>query len=127
MCSSLSAFFASNGLFKKGWDFRGVVNQLCEKPAVNCQRRKAVKHYDRNFTMGNATIGPLVVWEDEEVVDVLYRVRESHNLTLHDQVVKFNEICKKPEVVCERARAVVFHKTDITKLDYEKFVRVHEV
>ena len=115
------AFFASNRLFKKGLDFGGVVSQICTRPNVDCRRQKAVKHYDHNFTMGSIDMGQVVIWQDEEVIDVLYNLRKSYNLTLEDQTMKFNEICKKPDVVCERTRAVVFHKTDITKLDYEKF------
>lgn len=115
------SFFAANGLFKKGWDFHGVVKQICAKPNVDCRRLKAVKHFDRNFTMGDIEMGQLVVWEDEEVVDVLYNLRKSYNLTAEDQRIKFNEICKEPEVGCERTRAVVFQKTEITMLDYQKF------
>ncbi|KAL7525703.1 hypothetical protein ACHAXR_005428 [Thalassiosira sp. AJA248-18] len=114
-------FFASNGLFKKGWDFHGVVSQLCVKPNVDCRRLKAVKHFDQNFTMGGIDLGQLVIWQDEEVIDALYNLRKSYNLTAEDQKMKFNEICKKADVVCERTRAVVFQKTGITKLDYEKF------
>jgi hypothetical protein len=114
-------FFASNGLFAKGWDMKSVVNQVCNQPNVDCRRLKAVKHFDSNFTMGGIETGQLVIWEDEEVVDVLYGIRTHHNLTAVDQIVEFNAICKKPEVECQRNRAVVFQKTEITKLDYEKF------
>ena len=114
-------FFASNGLFKKGWDMRSVVKQICMQSNVDCRRLKAVKHFDSNFTMGGIDLGQLVIWEDEEVVDVLYGLRTRHNLTKVDQIVEFNNICKKPEVECQRNRAIVFQKTEITKLDYEKF------
>lgn len=115
------AFFASNGLFKKGWDFMGVVTQICVKPTVDCRRLKAVKHFDRNFTMGGIEMGHLVIWEDEEVVDVLYGLRKKYNLTTADQIDGFNAICKKQEVYCQRTKAIVFQKTDISKLDYLKF------
>lgn len=114
-------FFASNGLFAKGWDMKSVVNQVCNQPNVDCRRLKAVKHFDSNFTMGGIETGQLVIWEDEEVVDVLYGIRTHHNLTAFDQIVELNAICKKPEVECQRNRAIVFQKTEITKLDYEKF------
>jgi len=113
-------FFASNGLFSKGWDFHGFVRQICDKPDVDCRRHKAVKYYDNDFAMGNVTMGNLVIWEDQEVVDVLFNLRRHYNLTLEDQVDKQNEICKKPEVHCERLLAVVHRKTDITTLDYQK-------
>ena len=118
---ALYGFFAANGLFKKKWDFYGVFQQICVMKNVECKRQKAVKHFDGNFTMGGVAVGQLVVWEDQEVVDVLYSIRQHHNLTEEHQMTSFIEICKKPEVLCERTRAVVFKKTEITKLDYEKF------
>lgn len=113
-------FFASNGLFSKGWDFHGFVRQICDKPDVDCRRHTAIKYYDDHFAMGNVTMGKLVIWEDQEVVDVLFNLRRHYNLTLEDQINKQNEICKKPEVHCRRLRAVVHRKTDITALDYQK-------
>lgn len=110
------AFFAANGLFKKGWDFLGVVKQICAMSNVDCRRQKAVKYFDHNFTMAGENMGQLVIWEDEEVVDTLYNLRQSYNLTKEDQIVEFNKICKNPEVVCERTKAVVFRKSEITKL-----------
>ena len=98
-----------------------MAKQICAKPDVDCRRLKAVKYFHQNFTMGGHSIGQLVVWEDEEIVDVLYDLRQRHNLTSEDQEIKFNEICRVPEVVCARTRAVVFRKADITKLDYVKF------
>ena len=115
------AFFASNGLFKKNWDFNGIVNQICAKPSVNCRRKKAVKYFDNNFRMGGKELGRLVIWEDQEVVDVLYNIRMHHNLTALDQRMSFHDICKRPEVPCNRYKAIVYRKTEITKLDYEKF------
>ena len=115
------AFFATNGLFKKNWDFHGMVKQICARPSVKCNREKAVKYFDNNFSMGNEVLGKLVIWEDEEVVDVLYNIRKHYNMTVHDQRVSFNEICKRPEVPCNRMKAIVYKKTAITKLDYEKF------
>lgn len=115
------AFFATNGLFKKKWDFRGIVQQICAKPSVDCNREKAVKYFDNNFHMGNKQLGKLVIWEDEEVVDVLYNIRMRYNMTAHDQRMSLNEICKKPEVPCNRVKAIVYRKTQITKLDYERY------
>lgn len=115
------AFFARNGLFKKNWDFRGMVKQICAKQSVNCKREKAVKYLDNNFSMGNRTLGRLVIWEDEEVVDVLYNIRMHYNLTALDQRMSFDDICKRPEVPCNRFKAITYRKTQITKLDYEKF------
>lgn len=115
------AFFASNGLFKKGWDFLGMVKQICVKPTVDCRRLKALKYFDKNFTMGGIGMGQLAIWENEEVVDVLYILRQQYNLTVADQIEGFNAICKKPAVHCQRTRAVVFQKMEISKLDYVKF------
>jgi len=115
------AFFATNGLFKKKWDFHGMVQQICAKPSVDCKREKAVKYFDNNFSMGNKELGRLVIWEDEEVVDVLYNIRMHHNMTAQDQRISFNDICKRPEVPCNRFKAIAYRKTQITKLDYEKF------
>ena len=105
-------FFASNSLFKKGWQFHGIVTQICAKPNVDCRRHKAVKYFQPQFTMGGVEMGKVVIWEDEEVVDVLYHLRQMNNVTLDDQIAKFNEICKDPEVACERNRAVIFRKTE---------------
>jgi hypothetical protein len=35
--------------------------------------------------------------------------------------MSFNDICRRPEVPCNRFRAIVYRKTQITKFDYEKF------
>jgi len=107
----IHSFFASNKLFKKGWDFQGLASQICAKPNVDCRRLRAVKHFDANFTMGDVNMGQLVIWQDEEVVDVLYNLRQSYNLTLEDQIASHNEICAKEDVNCDRTRAVIFQKT----------------
>eukprot|EP00985_Skeletonema_marinoi_P012199 scaffold5845_cov142-Skeletonema_marinoi.AAC.4 len=101
--------------------FRGMVKQICAKPSVDCKREKAVKYFDNNFSIGYKTLGKLVIWEDEEVVDVLYNIRMHYNMTAFDQRVSFDDICKCPEVPCNRFKAIVYKKTQITKLDYEKF------
>jgi hypothetical protein len=44
-----------------------------------------------------------------------------HNMTAHDQRMSFNDICKRPEIPCNRFKAIVYRKTQKTKLDYEKF------
>lgn len=118
---ALFGFFSANGLFQKNWDFHGVLHQICAMDMVNCKRNKALKHYDGNFTMGKVSVGPLVIWEDQEVIDVLYSIRQDYNLTEEHQMTSFIEICKKPEVPCDRSKAKIFEKTEITKLDYEKF------
>lgn len=107
----IHSFFASNGLFKKGWDFHSLASQICAKPNVDCRRLRAVKHFDSNFTMGDVNMGQLVIWQDEEVVDVLYNLRQNYNLTLDDQIVSHNEICANEDVNCDRTRAVIFQKT----------------
>jgi hypothetical protein len=114
-------FFAVNGLFKKKWDFEGVMDQMCQKPNVPCRRRNPLKHFDRNFTMGGIHMGQLEIWGHEEVVDVLYNIRRHYNLTLADQLASFSDICHRDEVYCERTKAIIFKKTGITKLDCEKF------
>eukprot|EP00804_Cyclotella_cryptica_P019004 CCRYP_006482-RA/>CCRYP_006482-RA protein AED:0.06 eAED:0.03 QI:0/0/0/1/1/1/5/0/940 len=111
----------ANGLFKKKWDFDGLVNQICEKPNVECRRRVPLKYFDRNFTMGGIPIGQLEIWGNQEVVDVLYNIRRHYNLTVDEQRASFSDICHRDTVYCERTQAVVFKKTGITKLDYEKF------
>ena len=91
------------------------------RSSVDCKREKAVKYVDDNFSMGNKELGRLVIWEDEEVVDVLYNIRMHYNMTARDQRMSFNDICKRPEVPCNRFKAIVYRKSQITKLDYEKF------
>jgi len=59
------AFFASNNLFKKGWDFKGVVKQISVKPTVDCRKLKAMNHFDRNFIMVGIGMVQLLIWEDE--------------------------------------------------------------
>lgn len=66
-------------------------------------------------------MGQIEIWGDQEVVDVLYTLRRQYNLTEADQVEKFSEICHKSEVYCERTKAIVYRKSEITKLDFEKF------
>ena len=58
-------------------------------------------------------VGPLVIWETEEVIDKLYEIRQKFNLTLSNQMTKFTEICKQEEVFCGRSRAVVYAINDI--------------
>lgn len=114
-------FFAWNGLFKKGWDFDGIVSQICQKPNVPCRRRAPLKYFNKNFTMGGIDMGQLEIWGDQEVVDVLYSLRQHYNLTEADQMTSFGDICHSGKVYCERSKAIVYRKTDITKLDFEKF------
>ena len=118
---SMYKCFAKNGLFKKKWNFDGIISQICDKPAVTCRRQVPLKYLDRNFTMGGIDMGQLEIWGDQEVVDVLYSLRQHYNLTEADQIQKFSEICHSDEVYCERTKAVVYRKSEITKLDFEKF------
>ena len=119
--ASMYKFFSKNGLFKKKWDFDGIVSQICAKPNVPCKRRVPLKYLDRNFTMGGINMGQLEIWGQQEVVDVLYNLRQAYNLTEIDQIESFSAICHSGEVYCERTKAVVYRKTEITKLDFEKF------
>jgi hypothetical protein len=114
-------FFAKNGLFKKKWDFDGIMSQICAKPNVPCRRQVPLKYLDRNFTMGGIEMGQVEIWGQQEVVDVLYGLRQQYNLTEADQVEKFSEICHNDAVYCERTKAIVYRKSEITKLDFEKF------
>ena len=66
-------------------------------------------------------MGQLEIWGDQEVVDVLYSLRQHYNLTEADQMTSFGDICHSGKVYCERSKAIVYRKTDITKLDFEKF------
>ena len=63
-------------------------------------------------------IGHIVVWEHEEVIDVIYRKRLEHGLTTSQQMSLFNEICQKEEVYCKRTRASVLTR-EVNKLDYD--------
>lgn len=118
---SLYRFFAANDLFKKKWDFHSVLNQICDLPNVDCQRKEAIKYYSDSILMGGKEIGPLIVWEHEEVIDVLFDRRIKNNLTETDQMITFGEICTKKEVYCERTQAKVYELKDITIKDYENF------
>jgi len=113
--ASMYKFFSKNGLFKKKWDFDGIVSQICAKPNVPCKRRVPLKYLDKNFTMGGINMGQLEIWGQQEVVDVLYNLRQAYNLTEIDQIESFSAICHSGEVYCERTKAVVYRKTEITK------------
>jgi hypothetical protein len=114
-------FFATHGLFERDWNVGYVINQICELGQVHCNRRRALKYYEKSFMMGKVNIGPLLVWEGEEVIDILYRKRLDHNLTLRDQMESFSKICIKRDIYCERSRAIVYELKDITKQDFEKY------
>lgn len=119
---ALYGFFSKHHLHGK-WDMRAVFNQLCALPGLlgKCQRQEAIKYYEENFSIGNLNIGPVVIWEPEEVVDKLYKIRQEFNLTVIDQMTKLTEICRKEEVHCERTKAVVYRVKDINKNDFAKF------
>ena len=118
---ALYRFFAVHDLFQKKWDFHGVRNQICALKDFNCRRKEALKYYAESIKMGGKEIGPLVIWEHQEVVDVLFDRRIQHNLTETDQMITFGEICTKKEVYCARTQAKVYELKDITIKDYENF------
>jgi len=118
---ALYQFFAKHGLFAKKWNMQAVLEQVCGLKAVHCNRRKAIKYYEQNYTMGGVIVGSLVIWEDEEVVDTLYAKRKQYNLTLDDQMRSFIEICMQDDILCERTKAVIYKMTDITYYDFEIF------
>ena len=122
---ALYKFFSRYNLFEKNWDFKALVKQICQLPAITCHRTVALKYFAENFTMGEGEekrdVGPLIVWDNEEVIDKLYEKRMGYNLTLDDQMKSFSIICHKDDIYCSRTRAVVYKLTDITKRDYEKY------
>ena len=120
---ALYQFFAKYRLFEKEWDMKAVLDQVCQFKELTekCMRRKAVKYLTRNFTLGQKNFGPLVIWEDEEVIDKLYEIRIKYNLTLADQMAAFAEICHKDEIYCARTRAIIYKLDDINKSDFEHF------
>ena len=113
-------FFAKNGLFEKDWDFQAVFKQVCALEGLKdkCRRQEAIKFIEENKVIDGTNIGDLVVWEHEEVIDVLYRKRIEYGLTISQQMSIFNEICSSEDVYCERTRATVFRRT-VNKLDYD--------
>jgi len=114
-------FFARHKLFQTGWNIHNVINQVCSLPQLACQRKEPLQYNSDSFQMGNVDIGPLEIWYGDEIVDILYQKRIEYNLTLHDQILSFNLICKQRDVYCHRTRAVVYELKDITKHDFEKF------
>ena len=114
-------FFAIHGLFERNWNLEHVINQICELGQVDCARKKALKYYAETFMMGDVDVGPLLIWENQEVIDILYQLTIIHNLTLGDQMESFSKICTQRDVYCERSRAIVYELKDITKQDFEKF------
>ncbi len=114
-------FFARHGLFKTDWSLTGVIEQICNFPALQCSRHRAIKFHDEDLKMGNKSVGPLLVWEDEEVIDKLYQLRFDFNLTLQDQMMTFSDICTRPDVQCARSQAIVYELKDLSKLDFEKY------
>ena len=112
-------FFAKNGLFKKNWDFKAVFKQICSLEGVKgkCLRQEAIKYHEEDAEVDGIKIGRLIVWEHEEVIDVLYQKRLEFGLTVAQQMGLFNKICQMDEVHCERSRAVVW-KQSVNKLDY---------
>lgn len=107
-------------LRRMGYSKRNGTSMVwCNKSAPSHLSTASVRR--QSSTLGNKELGRLVIWEDEEVVDVLYNIRMHHNMTAQDQRISFNDICKRPEVPCNRFKAIAYRKTQITKLDYEKF------
>lgn len=112
-------FFAKHGLFQKKWEMLDVLDQFCSYSQLEgkCNRRKAIKYSNRSFE----NFGNLVIWEDEEVIDKLYRFRRRHNLTLEDQMESFAIICQDDEVYCERTRAIILEVKNLNWKEYDKF------
>lgn len=118
---ALYIFFAKHNLFQKQWNFQGVLDQVCAYPGLSCSRKRAIKFASKSITMGGKEIGPLTIWDSEEVIDVLFQKRLQFNLTVSDQMGTFSKICTQQEIYCERTQAKVFEMTGISKKDYEKF------
>jgi len=128
---ALYGFFAKYGLLDEGkrdnWDFGAVYRQICALPGLvgKCVRHQAVKFWDANYTMGRGNdtvaLGQFVIWDDEEVIDKLYKLRREHDLTLTDQMEALSEICSKEEVYCSRTRARVYQMTGINYNDYGRY------
>jgi hypothetical protein len=120
---ALYGFFAKYRLFEKDWNMLAVLDQICTLPALQgkCQRRKAVKYLNETFEIGGVETGPLVIWEDEEVIDKLYDLRMKHNVSLESQMMRFQEICSNDKVRCGRTKAVIYRRSNINLKDYEIF------
>jgi len=120
---ALYKFFSRHHLFEKNWDFKALVQQVCQLPPLACHRTIALKYFSDNFTMGsgNQHVGPLIIWENEEVIDKLYEKRLEFNLTVADQMKSFSLICHGEDIYCSRTRAVIYKLTGISKRDYGKF------
>ena len=86
---ALYAFFAKHYLFNRGWQMSSVWDQVCKKvnrKEASCKREKAVKFVNSNYSIGEVNVGPIIVWEDMEVVDLLFKLRMKFNFTVQDQV-----------------------------------------
>lgn len=120
---ALYGFFAKYKLFEKDWNILAVLDQICAIPTLygKCQRRKAIKYFNESFEMGGLQTAPLVIWEEEEVIDKLYDLRITHGLSLEAQMVRFQEICSSEKVHCSRSRAVTYRRSGINLKDYEIF------
>lgn len=118
---ALYKFFSKHNLFQMGWDFSSVKNQICRLSKVICKRSVAVKFVNQDFSMGDREVGPLIVMENEEVIDKLYQKRLAFNLTVEDSMKCFSEICGRADIYCARTQAVIYKLTDITKRDFEKY------
>lgn len=118
---ALYDFFAFHGLFDKDWDFQVVVDQICNLQGVNCNRKDAIKFASDHFIMGGIDIGPIIIWDNQEIIDYLFQKRVEYNLTVQDQMVSYKDICSRNDVHCARSKAVIYELKDITKRDYAKF------
>jgi len=119
---ALYAFFSRNGLHGK-WDLHAVLDQLCVLPGLDgkCKRRHAMKYFEDDFMIGDTKIGPVAIWEHEEVADKIFQISQRFNISFSARVTKLNYICQKEEVYCSRIKAIVHQITDINKNDYAKF------
>jgi len=94
------------------------------------RRMKAIKHHNpalqitRPGVPAPISLGPLVIWHDEEVIDAIYKLKMLYKLTVPEQMSIFTDICKNTEeVFCKRTRGVVYSRP-VNKLDYDVDINV---
>ena len=117
------AFLAKYNLIKyESWTVHGVLDQICHLPELVglCNRRKAIKYYNDSFTMGSKYIGEVVIWETEEVVDVLYHLRRQYDLSMNDQIEAMARICEQETVYCGQTRAAILRFTGINHKEFNE-------
>ena len=118
------SFLAQHELINdKAWSVQGILSQICHLPQLSnhCNRSVAVKYYNDSFTIGDKHIGEIVIWENEEVVDVMYNLRRRFGLTLQDQMEAMARICEKETIHCGRTRAIILRYSGINHKEFEEF------